>query len=57
MAPPPAPLLVRRKTVQIKVAEAGARIDAAELVMRRNCEHAMTVARAGEEFTLADKLR
>lgn len=45
------------QTVQIKVAEAGARIDAAELVMRRNCEHAMSVARAGEEPTLEDKLR
>ena len=45
------------QTVQIKVAEAGARIDAAELVMRRSCEHAMTVARAGSEPTLADKLR
>jgi 3-hydroxy-9,10-secoandrosta-1,3,5(10)-triene-9,17-dione monooxygenase len=45
------------QTVQIKVAEAGARVDAADLVMRRSCEHAMAVARAGEEFTLADKLR
>jgi 3-hydroxy-9,10-secoandrosta-1,3,5(10)-triene-9,17-dione monooxygenase len=45
------------QTVQIKVAEAGGRIDAAELIMRRNCEHAMTVARAGHEPTLGDKLR
>jgi len=33
------------------------RVDAAELVMRRSCEHAMVLARAGDEFTLADKLR
>jgi 3-hydroxy-9,10-secoandrosta-1,3,5(10)-triene-9,17-dione monooxygenase len=45
------------QTVQIKVAEAGARIDAAELVMRRSCEHAMKVARAGDVPTLEDKLR
>ena len=34
-------------TVQIKVAEASARIDNAEVIMRRACEHAMEVARAG----------
>ena len=45
------------QTVQIKVAEAGARIDAAELVMRRSCEHAMKVAQSGAEPALADKLR
>jgi len=45
------------QTVQIKVAEAGARIDTAELVMRRVCEHAMEVARAGREPAHEDKLR
>ncbi len=45
------------QTLQIKVSEAGARIDAAELIMRRNCEHAMAVARSGDEPTLDDKLR
>ena len=43
--------------VQIKVAEAGARIDTAELVMRRACEHAMAMARAGREPVHEDKLR
>ena len=33
-------------TVQIKVAEASARIDNAEIIMKRACEHAMAVARA-----------
>ena len=33
------------QAVQIKVAEASARIDAAEIIMRRVCEHAMAVAR------------
>ncbi|HJQ56577.1 MAG TPA: acyl-CoA dehydrogenase family protein [Vineibacter sp.] len=45
------------QTVQIKVAEAGARIDAAEIVMRRACEHAMAVARSGAEPAHADKVR
>ena len=45
------------QTVQIKVAEASGRIDAAELVMRRSCQHAMTVARAGHEPALEDKVR
>ena len=44
-------------TVQIKVAEAGARVDAAEQIMRRTCEHAMEVARAGREAAHEDKLR
>ena len=35
-------------TVQIKVAEASARIDNAEIIMKRACEHAMAVARAGD---------
>jgi 3-hydroxy-9,10-secoandrosta-1,3,5(10)-triene-9,17-dione monooxygenase len=45
------------QAVQIKVAEAGARIDTAELVMRRVCEHAMAAAHAGQEAVHADKLR
>jgi 3-hydroxy-9,10-secoandrosta-1,3,5(10)-triene-9,17-dione monooxygenase len=45
------------QAVQIKVAEAGARIDTAELVMRRVCEHAMAAAHAGREPAHADKLR
>src|SRR4029450_1025861 len=36
-------------TVQIKVAEASARIDNAEVIMKRACEHAMAVARSGQE--------
>jgi 3-hydroxy-9,10-secoandrosta-1,3,5(10)-triene-9,17-dione monooxygenase len=45
------------QTVQVKVAEASARIDNAEVIMRRACEHAMAVARAGREPELADKVR
>ena len=44
-------------TVQIKVAEASARIDNAEVIMRRACEHAMNVARAGREPEHGDKVR
>lgn len=44
-------------TVQIKVAEASARIDNAEVIMRRTCEHAMAVARAGSEPVHDDKVR
>ena len=44
-------------TVQIKVAEASARVDNAEIIMRRACEHAMAVARSGRESELADKVR
>jgi 3-hydroxy-9,10-secoandrosta-1,3,5(10)-triene-9,17-dione monooxygenase len=45
------------QTVQVKVAEASARIDNAEVIMRRACEHAMAVARAGREPEHADKVR
>jgi len=45
------------QAIQIKVAEAGARIDAADLIMRNVCGHAMGVARAGTEPTQSDKLR
>lgn len=45
------------QTVQIKVAEASARIEAAELLMRNVCQHAMAKARAGEDATFEDKVR
>lgn len=45
------------QAIQIKVAEASARIDTAEMVMRRVCEHAMAVARSGQEVKHEDKLR
>jgi 3-hydroxy-9,10-secoandrosta-1,3,5(10)-triene-9,17-dione monooxygenase len=45
------------QSIQVKVAEASARIDAAELMMRQVCKHAMTEARAGREVQQADKLR
>ena len=45
------------QAIQIKVAEAGARIDAAELVMRQACTHAMAVARSGREPEHGDKVR
>jgi 3-hydroxy-9,10-secoandrosta-1,3,5(10)-triene-9,17-dione monooxygenase len=44
-------------TVQIKVAEASARIDNAEVIMKRACEHAMTVARSDREPQHDDKVR
>jgi len=44
------------QTVQIKVAEAGVRIDTAEILMQRACAYAMDVARAGNEPTQEDKL-
>jgi 3-hydroxy-9,10-secoandrosta-1,3,5(10)-triene-9,17-dione monooxygenase len=45
------------QSIQIKVAEASARIDTAEMLMRSVCDHAMAVARAGQEPQHADKLR
>jgi len=45
------------QAVQLKVAEASARIDTAEVVMRRVCEHAMAKARSGAEWTHDDKVR
>jgi 3-hydroxy-9,10-secoandrosta-1,3,5(10)-triene-9,17-dione monooxygenase len=45
------------QTIQIKVAEASARIDAAETIMREACRHAMAVARAGGEPAQDDKVR
>jgi 3-hydroxy-9,10-secoandrosta-1,3,5(10)-triene-9,17-dione monooxygenase len=44
-------------TVQIKVAEASARIDNAEVIMKRACGHAMTVARSDREPQHDDKVR
>jgi 3-hydroxy-9,10-secoandrosta-1,3,5(10)-triene-9,17-dione monooxygenase len=43
--------------VQLKVAEAAARIDAAELIMRQACQHAMAVARTDREPMQEDKVR
>ena len=45
------------QAIQIKVAEAAARIEAAEVMMKRVCEHAMAVARSGGEWTHDDKVR
>ena len=45
------------QAIQIKVAEAGARIDAADLIMRRACEQAMAAARAGGAPQYDDKVR
>lgn len=45
------------QAVQLRVAEASARIDAAEMMMRAICAHAMDVARAGREPLHEDKLR
>jgi 3-hydroxy-9,10-secoandrosta-1,3,5(10)-triene-9,17-dione monooxygenase len=45
------------QAVQIKVAEAGARIDAATLMMRNACAQAMAAARAGHEPAIEDKVR
>jgi len=45
------------QSIQIKVAEASARIDTAEMLMRAVCDHAMAVARSGREPQHADKLR
>jgi 3-hydroxy-9,10-secoandrosta-1,3,5(10)-triene-9,17-dione monooxygenase len=45
------------QAIQIKVAEASARIDTAEMLMQRVCAHAMATARAGAEFTQAMKVR
>jgi 3-hydroxy-9,10-secoandrosta-1,3,5(10)-triene-9,17-dione monooxygenase len=44
-------------TMQLKVAEASARIDAARLIMRSACAHAMEVARSGREAAMDDKVR
>jgi 3-hydroxy-9,10-secoandrosta-1,3,5(10)-triene-9,17-dione monooxygenase len=45
------------QAIQIKVAEASARIDTAEMLMRAVCDHAMAVARSAQEPKHEDKLR
>jgi 3-hydroxy-9,10-secoandrosta-1,3,5(10)-triene-9,17-dione monooxygenase len=45
------------QSVQLKVAEAAARIDTAELLMRAACRHAMAAAQAGREPLHEDKVR
>jgi 3-hydroxy-9,10-secoandrosta-1,3,5(10)-triene-9,17-dione monooxygenase len=45
------------QAVQLKVAEASARIAAAEMMMKAVCADAMTTARAGGEFTQDMKVR
>jgi 3-hydroxy-9,10-secoandrosta-1,3,5(10)-triene-9,17-dione monooxygenase len=45
------------QAVQIKVAEAGAMIDTAATIMRETCREAWTVAEAGREPSLDDKIR
>ena len=45
------------QAVQIKVAEASARIDTAQEIMRRTCAEAMAVARSDRGPTLDEKLR
>lgn len=45
------------QVVQIKVAEAAARIDTAALLMREACGHAWAVAQSGREPLLDDKIR
>jgi 3-hydroxy-9,10-secoandrosta-1,3,5(10)-triene-9,17-dione monooxygenase len=45
------------QAVQLKVAEAAALIDNAELIMRTGCQHAWAVAERGEEPRHEDKLR
>ena len=45
------------QAVQVKIAEAAARIDTGEMIMRRACTHAMAEAHARREATHEDKLR
>jgi 3-hydroxy-9,10-secoandrosta-1,3,5(10)-triene-9,17-dione monooxygenase len=45
------------QSVQIRFAEASARIDTAEMLMKAACDHAMAKARAGQGFTHDDKVR
>jgi 3-hydroxy-9,10-secoandrosta-1,3,5(10)-triene-9,17-dione monooxygenase len=45
------------QAVQIKTADADAKIEAARLMMDANCQEAMTVARAGGTPDVATKLR
>ena len=45
------------QAIQVKVAEAAACIDAATLVMERNCQHAMEIAKTGVASSMEDKVR
>jgi 3-hydroxy-9,10-secoandrosta-1,3,5(10)-triene-9,17-dione monooxygenase len=45
------------QAIQIKVAEASARIAAAEMMMKAVCTHAMDSVRAGREVTQDEKVR
>jgi 3-hydroxy-9,10-secoandrosta-1,3,5(10)-triene-9,17-dione monooxygenase len=45
------------QTVQVRVGAAGARIDAARELLRRNCREAMEIARAGVQADAPTKLR
>jgi resorcinol 4-hydroxylase (FADH2) len=44
-------------TVQLRYAEASAAVEAAELILMTNVRNAMTQLRAGEEITVADRIR
>jgi 3-hydroxy-9,10-secoandrosta-1,3,5(10)-triene-9,17-dione monooxygenase len=44
-------------TVQVRIAEAGAEIDAAEAVLLKDCNDAMRIAAAGEHPSLAQRAR
>jgi 3-hydroxy-9,10-secoandrosta-1,3,5(10)-triene-9,17-dione monooxygenase len=45
------------QTVQVRIGAAGARIDAARELLRRNCHESMEIARAGAEADAPTKLR
>jgi 3-hydroxy-9,10-secoandrosta-1,3,5(10)-triene-9,17-dione monooxygenase len=45
------------QTVQLRVAAAGARVDAARLIVRNDCLESQAIAEAGREPTLEEKLR
>ncbi len=45
------------QTVQLRIGAAGARIDTAREILRRNCHDAMQIARAGAEADAPTKLR
>ena len=45
------------QTVQVRIGAAGARIDAARELLRRNCHEAMAIARAGVQADTPTKLR
>jgi 3-hydroxy-9,10-secoandrosta-1,3,5(10)-triene-9,17-dione monooxygenase len=45
------------QTIQVRIGAAGARIDAARELLRRNCREAMDIARSGAEADAPTKLR